>query len=329
MRIRKKKTGWKTVVCLLSAAMLAAMMPAGALAEENNSSVADSGSEETSGGSEQPADTAENSENNGATEEGAGQAESLVDGTDQQPDQQPQPGSGASAGTDGTEENEGTEEPEGEEGSESPDEPGGSDGTDGSEGELPEMPDLVFPVVLPLTEGTEYEQLSTFLGLSADRFAIYTLVFVDAGQQPVQPDEAVEVSLDIPADYDMSRVVVSEVSIEGETPQRTELDFEAKDGKAVFSTDHMGIYVVMEKTVYPSLPGSLEPTEKIDRLELSKTIPSALAAASSVAGAGSVSALSVSAPLTGDNGVSPAVWIGIMIAAVAAVVVVIIIKKKK
>ena len=306
MRIRKKKTGWKTVVCLLSAAMLAAMMPAGALAEENNSSVADSGSEETSGGSEQPADTAENSENNGAAEEGAGQAESLVDGTDQQPgqqpDQQPQPGSGAS---EGTEENEGTE------------------------GELPEIPDLVFPVVLPLTEGTEYEQLSTFLGLSADRFAIYTLVFVDAGRQPVQPDEAVEVSLDIPADYDMSRVVVSEVSVEGETPQRTELDFEAKDGKAVFSTDHMGIYVVMEKTVYPSLPGSLEPTEKIDRLELSKTIPSALAATSSVAGAGSVSALSVSAPLTGDNGVSPAVWIGIMIAAVAAVVVVIIIKKKK
>ena len=77
--------------------------------------------------------------------------------------------------------------------------------------------DIVIPVAIPLSSGAEYDQLSTFLSLSSDRFAVYTVVFVNLAQQPVQPEDPVEIALDIPADYDMSRVAVSEISVEGET----------------------------------------------------------------------------------------------------------------
>ena len=99
-----------------------------------------------------------------------------------------------------------------------------------------------------------YGSLSQFLSLSSDQFQIYTVAVIDpVTQQPVQPDGPVEVSLDVPSGYDTDRVVVSEISMDGETPVRTELPFTYKNGKAVFETDHSGIYVVMEKKVQPSL----------------------------------------------------------------------------
>ena len=220
-------------------------------------------------------------------------------------------------GTDDPEEPE-TEEPGQDDAEEPETEEPGQGGAD-----LPGM-DIVIPVAIPLSSGAEYDQLSTFLSLSSDRFAVYTVVFVNLAQQPVQPEDPVEITLDIPADYDMSRVAVSEISVEGETPVRTELDFEAVGGKAVFSTDHMGIYVVMEKTVYPELPQKLELTAKVEKLELPAAIPAALAM-TSLYGSGSLT----SVPLTGDSGVPVQLWIVIMILAAAAAAAVIIINNRR
>lgn len=188
--------------------------------------------------------------------------------------------------------------------------------------------DLVIPVVIPITEGAEYDQLSSFLTLSADRFEIYTVAFINIAQQPVQPEEPQEIALEIPSDYDVNRTVVSEISVTGDLPQRTELDFEIRDGKAVFSTDHMGIYVVMEKTVYAELPGRLEPTAKVEGLELKKRIP---AAVTMTGYGGTAVSTSISAvPSTGDD-FSAGIWIGVMAAAaaVAIVVIVVIVKRRK
>lgn len=171
-----------------------------------------------------------------------------------------------------------------------------------------------------------YSGLSQFLALSSDKFRIYTVAVIDpVTQQPVQPDSPVEVSLDVPAGFDTGRVVVSEISMNGETPVRTELSFTYNNGKAVFETDHSGIYVVMEKKVQPQLPASLEMTSKVQKLELSKKYsnPNRL---SLTASAGS---LTVN-PQTGDDN-SVLIWgVVTVIAAVAVIaLIVIVIKRRK
>ena len=194
-------------------------------------------------------------------------------------------------------------------------------------GEIPEitLDPMAFPVLMD-NSNELYGSLSQFLSLSSDRFQIYTVAVVDPmTQQPVQPDSPVQVSLDVPSDYDTDRVVVSEISMDGETPVRTELSFTYNNGKAVFETDHSGIYVVMEKKVQPQLPASLEMTSKVQKLELSKKYsnPNRL---SLTASAGS---LTVN-PQTGDDN-SVLIWgVVTVIAAVAVIaLIVIVIKRRK
>ena len=194
-------------------------------------------------------------------------------------------------------------------------------------GEIPEitLDPMAFPVLMD-NSNELYGSLSQFLSLSSDRFQIYTVAVVDPmTQQPVQPDSPVQVSLDVPSDYDTDRVVVSEISMDGETPMRTELSFTYNNGKAVFETDHSGIYVVMEKKVQPQLPASLEMTSKVQKLELSKKYsnPNRL---SLTASAGS---LTVN-PQTGDDN-SVLIWgVVTVIAAVAVIaLIVIVIKRRK
>ena len=149
-------------------------------------------------------------------------------------------------------------------------------------------------------------------------------------QQPVQPDSPVEVSLDVPSGYDADRVVVSEISMDGEIPVRTELSFTYNSGKAVFETDHSGVYVVMEKKVQPQLPASLEMTSKVEKLELTKKYPDGV---SQISPAGSLTssarALTLN-PQTGDDH-SVLIWGVVTAIAAAAVIVliVIIIKRRK
>ena len=194
-------------------------------------------------------------------------------------------------------------------------------------GGIPEitLDPMAFPVLMD-NSNELYGSLSQFLSLSSDRFQIYTVAVVDPmTQQPVQPDSPVQVSLDVPSDYDTDRVVVSEISMDGETPVRTELSFTYNNGKAVFETDHSGIYVVMEKKVQPQLPASLEMTSKVQKLELSKKYsnPNRL---SLTASAGS---LTVN-PQTGDDN-SVLIWgVVTVIAAVAVIaLIVIVIKRRK
>ena len=194
-------------------------------------------------------------------------------------------------------------------------------------GGIPEitLDPMAFPVLMD-NSNELYGSLSQFLSLSSDRFQIYTVAVVDPmTQQPVQPDSPVQVSLDVPSDYDTDRVVVSEISMDGETPMRTELSFTYNNGKAVFETDHSGIYVVMEKKVQPQLPASLEMTSKVQKLELSKKYsnPNRL---SLTASAGS---LTVN-PQTGDDN-SVLIWgVVTVIAAVAVIaLIVIVIKRRK
>lgn len=198
-----------------------------------------------------------------------------------------------------------------------------SDGTDQSEdeaGENPEIiPDIVIPVVIPMTEGEQYEQLSAFLSLSSDRFEIYIASFLDACQNQVQPEEPVQIFLDIPEDFDIQRLAVSEITADGSTPVRTELPFEVREGKALVNVGHAGVYVVMEKKIMQELPSYLEPTSKVEKLTLTGD--------SAATKSGYLGRVNSSVPLTGDDS-SVVVWLVIMAAAVAAVIFITIRKKK-
>ena len=160
----------------------------------------------------------------------------------------------------------------------------------------------VYPILIPIGSGSpQYEQLSAFLALSADRFQIYMVTFTDGQGKPAQPDGPVQAAADIPEDYDMERTVVSEISMEGDTPLRTELSYTVSDGKAVFQTDHAGLFVIMEKKALPELPPSLDMTDKVEPLDLTKY--------SGSAGSGAGQAVFTSVPATGDQA-APFLWIG-------------------
>ena len=160
----------------------------------------------------------------------------------------------------------------------------------------------VYPILIPIGSGSpQYEQLSAFLLLSADRFQIYMVTFADGQGKPVQPDGPVQTAADIPDGYDMERTVVSEISMEGDTPLRTELSYTVSDGKAVFQTDHAGLFVIMEKKALPELPPSLDMTDKVEPLDLTKY--------SGSAGSGTGQAVFTSVPETGDQA-APFLWIG-------------------
>ena len=160
----------------------------------------------------------------------------------------------------------------------------------------------VYPILIPIGSGSpQYEQLSAFLALSADRFQMYMVTFTDGQGKPVQPDGPVQAAVDIPEDYDMERTVVSEISMEGDTPLRTELSYTVSGGKAVFQTDHAGLFVIMEKKALPELPPSLDMTDKVEPLDLTKY--------SGSAGSGTGQAVFTSVPATGDQA-APFLWIG-------------------
>lgn len=189
----------------------------------------------------------------------------------------------------------------------------------GGETELPTGP---ITVVLPMDSGEEYEQLSQFLTLSSDQFAVYTVAFIDPMTgMPVQPEEASEVSLTIPAGYDMDRVVVSEITMEGETPVRTELPYTNENNSAVIKTDHAGLYVVMEKKVQPELPSSLKMTDKVAKLELTKKLPSSLSYTPAYG-------TNTRNPQTGDD-TNVMVWVGVAAAAVVIIVAAVLIIRKR
>ena len=174
----------------------------------------------------------------------------------------------------------------------------------------------VYPVLIPLESGEQYEQLSAFLSLSADQFKAYIIMFVDAGQNPAQPEGETQITLPVPAEYDMSRAVVSEITMTGNTPQRTELSYTAGNGSVVFQTDHAGLFVVMEKKVQAELPPSLEMTDKVENLELTK-YESSLAA-------GAVS----SVPKTGDER-NCFLWLGLSSAVSTGLILLVIVKSMK
>lgn len=207
-----------------------------------------------------------------------------------------------------------------------PDEDGQpEDGQQTGDDEEEEQP--VVPIAAPLLMDSAnelYGSLSQFLTLSADQFQIYTVAIIDAvTQQPVNPDGAVQVKLQVPSGYDADRTAVSEISMDGQTPVRTELACTYSDGQAIFETDHVGIYVVMEKKEQEELPASLEMTSKVEKLELTKKYPESIYSTSSV------STLTAN-PQTGDDN-SVLIW-GVVtgVAAVAVIaLIVVIIKKRK
>lgn len=227
------------------------------------------------------------------------------------------------------------EESETPEEEEKPEQPSGEEQPSGGE----ETISSIMPVTAPLESGTEYEQLSSFLALSAERFQIYIVYFVDVSQQlpgAVELEEPVSVPLPVPADYDADRLAVSQIVMNGGLPQRIEYNFNIADGNAVFSTAVSGVYAVMEKKAAPTFPSSLKMTSEVSRLELTKREPvDALSSTAAVVtartsgntGAGTVKSALAAVPDTGDD--SPiAVWIGVMAAAVIAIVVIIMKKRK-
>ena len=240
--------------------------------------------------------------------------------TDNNTDNNTEGSTGQTEGSDGTE-----QQPPAE--GEQPSDDGDGELPPGWDGELPpgggtEIPTGPVTVVLPMESGEEYELLSQFLALSSDQFSVYTVAFIDpVTGTPVQPEEAVEVTLSIPSGYDMSRVVVSEITMNGATPSRTEISYTNENNSAVFKTDHAGLYVVMEKKVQAELPPSLEMTDKVEKLKLTKTLPTSLPYTSA---SGTYSAN----PQTGDDA-NVIVWVCVAAAAVAVIVGGIVIIRKR
>ena len=191
----------------------------------------------------------------------------------------------------------------------------GADAGVGDLGESAEQ-DVVYPVLIPLESGDQYEQLGEFLSLSTDHFKAYIIMFVDAGQNPAQPEGETQITLPVPAEYDMSRAVVSEITMTGNTPQRTELSYTAGNGNVVFQTDHAGLFVVMEKKVQAELPPSLDMTDKVENLELTRY--------ESSAAAGTVT----SVPKTGDERAG-FLWMGLSSAVSTGLILLVIVKSMK
>ena len=322
----------KMTVLLLSAMLISAMMPGQARAQEQSeqddtkisvqSGDTDSGSEfETEEDTDSPqADDAAGSDNAIQTTDvqdtGAEKETSGTDDKSDPSDDDQNDGQQSEDAKENGQQNEDAKEDGQQTGS-------GQEGT--WPGGIPEITrdPMAFPILMD-SSNELYSSLSQFLSLSSDQFQIYTVAVIDpVTQQPVQPDSPVEVSLDMPSGYDTDRVVVSEISMDGETPVRTELSFTYNNGKAVFETDHSGIYVVMEKKVQPQLPASLEMTSKVEKLELTKKYPDSVSLTSS-------SGTRTLNPQTGDDN-SVLIW-GVVTAIAAAaviVLVVIIIKRRK
>ena len=322
----------KMTVLLLSAMLISAMMPGQARAQEQSeqddtkisvqSGDTDSGSEfETEEDTDSPqADDAAGSDNAIQTTDvqdtGAEKETSGTDDKSDPSDDDQNDGQQSEDAKENGQQNEDAKEDGQQTGS-------GQEGT--WPGGIPEITrdPMAFPILMD-SSNELYSSLSQFLSLSSDQFQIYTVAVIDpVTQQPVQPDSPVEVSLDMPSGYDTDRVVVSEISMDGETPVRTELSFTYNNGKAVFETDHSGIYVVMEKKVQPQLPASLEMTSKVEKLELTKKYPDSVSLTSS-------SGTRTLNPQTGDNN-SVLIWGVVTAIAAAAVIalVVIIIKRRK
>ena len=322
----------KMTVLLLSAMLISAMMPGQARAQEQSeqddtkisvqSGDTDSGSEfETEEDTDSPqADDAAGSDNAIQTTDvqdtGAEKETSGTDDKSDPSDDDQNDGQQSEDAKENGQQNEDAKEDGQQTGS-------GQEGT--WPGGIPEITrdPMAFPILMD-SSNELYSSLSQFLSLSSDQFQIYTVaVIAPVTQQPVEPDSPVEVSLDMPSGYDTDRVVVSEISMDGETPVRTELSFTYNNGKAVFETDHSGIYVVMEKKVQPQLPASLEMTSKVEKLELTKKYPDSVSLTSS-------SGTRTLNPQTGDDN-SVLIWGVVTAIAAAAVIalVVIIIKKRK
>ena len=322
----------KMTVLLLSAMLISAMMPGQARAQEQSeqddtkisvqSGDTDSGSEfETEEDTDSPqADDAAGSDNAIQTTDvqdtGAEKETSGTDDKSDPSDDDQNDGQQSEDAKENGQQNEDAKEDGQQTGS-------GQEGT--WPGGIPEITrdPMAFPILMD-SSNELYSSLSQFLSLSSDQFQIYTVAVIDpATQQPVEPDSPVEVSLDMPSGYDTDKVVVSEISMDGETPVRTELSFTYNNGKAVFETDHSGIYVVMEKKVQPQLPASLEMTSKVEKLELTKKYPDSVSLTSS-------SGTRTLNPQTGDDN-SVLIWGVVTAIAAAAVIalVVIIIKRRK
>lgn len=207
----------------------------------------------------------------------------------------------------------------------SEDDNSGNETGDTETGGIPELPGAVaVPMPMDSTDNL-YEGLSQFLSLSSDQYQIYTVAIIDpVTGQPVQPEEPVQISLDVPSGYDTDRLVVSEISMNGETPSRMEFPFTYSSGKAVFESEHSGIYVVIEKKVQVKLPDSFDMTPKVEKLELTKKYYASESSASSIES-------SNLNPQTGDDN-SVLIWGAVTAAAAAAVIVlavIIIIKRRK
>ena len=224
----------------------------------------------------------------------------------------------------------GSEEPDngepggGEPGGEEPDSPDGEEPDDNEQGG--EQPPVVIPpmaVTIPMDQSDAmYAELSQLLSRISDRFQVYTVAVIDPmTQQPVIADEPVDVSLIIPAGYNAGRTFVKEIkqTADAESVSWDDVAYRNEDGKALFGTDHSGLFVVIE---IPDTPDKLEMTSKVEKLELTKVYPSGTFPMSLK--------YSTAVPLTGDDN-SVLIWGGVTVLAAVAVIagIIIIIKRRK
>lgn len=177
--------------------------------------------------------------------------------------------------------------------------------------------------VTPLESGQNYELLSMLLSVTADQFRIYDIRFFDLTGNAVEPGGAVRISVPIPAGYAGDRLAVYHISMDG---QRMELAFTVENGMAVFETDQFSLFAIVEKKensgAQTDLPSFLEPTQKIPRLELNRTVSGTAGTLS-----GSPYGRNAASPETGDN-LTDLLWAPTAILAGASAAALILLRRR-
>lgn len=279
--MKKYRSAGRLLVLFLASALAVSTASGSVQAEEAAGTVGEMEDEigNPEGESQEPAETDEAEGTEGSLEETLGTEENL--GTEEKLD---------------TEENPGIEEdPEPEEETTAPEEteeipipqqpaePQAFSAADPLTGILAEAEAGVLPagammIVTPIQGGEEYAQLSTLLTISAEKFVIYDISFIDLSTgmpAPVQPSGSVRISIPLPDGYSEVLTAVSHISLEG---ARTEIPCTVENGYAVFMTDHFSLFALMQKRDLSYLPSEFELTEKVEKLESTKAYPNGLPA---------------------------------------------------
>lgn len=108
-------------------------------------------------------------------------------------------------------------------------------------------------VVNELKEGKSYETATEVLSDLADKMYVYDITLQSEGVE-VQPNGKVKVSIPVPNDLDINKLVVYRIN---DDRTKTEYAVTVENGYATFETDHFSTYVLAEEKTAQGITGEI------------------------------------------------------------------------